>query len=84
MKALVFDRVGEAAEVLAVREVPVPSPGLGEVLVKVEARAINPSDLNFVRGAYRVRPRLPQTAGLSGAGRIVATGDGVSAFREGD
>lgn len=77
MKALVFECVGEASEVLSQREVPDPSPGTGEVLVRVEARPVHPSDLSFIRNTYRIRPKLPQIAGLSGAGRVVAAGTGV-------
>jgi NADPH:quinone reductase-like Zn-dependent oxidoreductase len=77
MKALVFDRTGEAAEVLSWRDVPEPVAGPGEVLLRPEACPIHPSDLFFIRGGYRWRPKLPQIAGLSGAGRIVQTGAGV-------
>jgi NADPH:quinone reductase-like Zn-dependent oxidoreductase len=78
MKAIVFECPGEASEVLALREVEPPRPGAGEVLVAVEARPVMPADLSFVRGTYRVRPRYPQVAGLSGAGRVVVAGEGVA------
>jgi NADPH:quinone reductase-like Zn-dependent oxidoreductase len=77
MRALVFDRIGGAREVLSLREVTEPKPGAGEVLVRVEARPIHPADLSFIRNTYRIRPKLPQIAGLSGAGRVVAVGDGI-------
>jgi NADPH:quinone reductase-like Zn-dependent oxidoreductase len=77
MRALVFDRIGDAREVLSLCEVTEPRPGAGEVLVRVEARPIHPADWSFIRNTYRIRPKLPQIAGLSGAGRIVAVGDGV-------
>src|SRR5690348_5721390 len=50
MKALVFERFGEPAEVLQVREVPVPEPGPNQVLVRMIASPVNPSDLLVVRG----------------------------------
>jgi NADPH:quinone reductase-like Zn-dependent oxidoreductase len=78
MKALVFDRIGDAREVLSLRDIAEPVPGAGEVLIRVEARPIHPADLSFVRGEYRIRPKLPQVAGLSGAGRVVAVGEGVA------
>jgi NADPH:quinone reductase-like Zn-dependent oxidoreductase len=65
-------------DVLSLSEVPEPRPGPGEVLVRVEARPVHPSDLSFLRGAYRVRPKLPQIAGLSGAGTIGSVGEGIS------
>ena len=77
MKALVFDRVGEPSEVLSLRDVPEPTPGAGHVLVRVEARPVHPADLSFIRNTYRVHPKLPQIAGLSGGGRVVAVGAGV-------
>ena len=49
MKAAVFERFGEPAEVLQVREVPVPEPGPGEVRVRMIASPVNPSDLLVVR-----------------------------------
>ncbi len=77
MKALVFDRVGDAREVLSLREIPEPVAADGQVLIRVEARPIHPADLSFIRNTYRIRPKLPQIAGLSGAGRVVTTGAGV-------
>jgi NADPH:quinone reductase-like Zn-dependent oxidoreductase len=77
MKALVFDRVGQATEVLSLREVAAPEAGAGEVLVQVEARPVHPADISFVRNTYRIRPKLPQIAGLSGVGRVVAVGAGL-------
>jgi NADPH2:quinone reductase len=77
MQALVFEHTGEAREVLTLREVPKPTPGPGQLLVAVEASPIHPADFGFVRGTYRVRPVLPQVAGLSGAGRVVGVGAGV-------
>jgi len=78
MKALVFERVGDAREVLTLREMGVPEVGAGQVLVAVEASPIHPADFGFVRGAYRIAPVLPQVAGLSGAGRVVAVGAGAN------
>ncbi len=71
MQAIVFERTGVPREVLEVREVGEPEIKPGEVLVEVTARPIHPSDLAFIRGAYRLRPATPQVAGLSGMGRVV-------------
>ncbi len=78
MKAVVFEAVGEAREVLALRERPAPALETGQVLVAVESSPVHPADFGFVRGSYRVKPSFPQVAGLSGAGRVVAVGAGVS------
>jgi NADPH:quinone reductase-like Zn-dependent oxidoreductase len=80
MKAVVFERAGDPRDVLEIREVAEPAPKADEVVVEVASRPIHPADLAFIRGAYRIRPTLPQVAGLSGVGRIVPGGARV-AFR---
>ena len=76
MKAVVFDRFGEPAEVLQVRDVPTPEPGPGEVRVRMLASPINPSDLLVVRGRYGVLPELPSTPGFEGVGVVDKLGPG--------
>ncbi len=77
MKAVVFDRFGEPSEVLGVREVPDPTPGPGEVLVRMIASPINPSDLLVTRGLYGKLPTLPATPGFEGVGIVEKAGPGV-------
>ncbi len=77
MKAIVLERFGEPSEVLQVREVPVPKPGPGEVLVRMIASPINPSDLLMVRGRYVVLPSLPATPGFEGVGVVTEAGPGL-------
>jgi len=81
MRAIVFERTGEPRDVLALCEVPTPTVGPGQVLVAVEASPVHPADFGFIRGSYRVKPSFPQIAGLSGAGHVLATGDGVRLAR---
>ena len=78
MKAIVFDAPGKPEDVLRVRDIDMPRPARGEVLVQVAARPIQPADLMFIAGRYRMRPALPQVAGLEGTGTVVAAGAGVS------
>src|SRR5919201_1371227 len=66
MKAVVFDRAGEPAEVLQLRDVPEPQPGPGEVRVRMLASPVNPSDLLVPPGEW-----LLQTAAGSALGRMV-------------
>jgi NADPH:quinone reductase-like Zn-dependent oxidoreductase len=77
MKALVFDRFGDPAEVLQLRDLPVPEPGPGQVRVRMLAAPINPSDLLYVRGQYGKQARLPATAGFEGVGVVEAAGGGL-------
>lgn len=79
MKALVFDRFGEPADVLQVRDVDAGAPGRGQVRVRMLASPVNPSDLLVVRGVYGRLPTLPATPGFEGVGVIDATGPGLLA-----
>jgi NADPH:quinone reductase-like Zn-dependent oxidoreductase len=77
MKAVVFDRFGDPAEVLHVRDVPAPKPGPGQVRVRMLASPLNPSDLMMVRGRYGVVPPLPATPGFEGVGVVEEAGGGL-------
>ena len=77
MKAIVFEQFGEPAEVLQVRDVPLPEPGPGQVRVRMIASPINPSDLLVVRGRYGVLPELPATPGFEGVGVVDKVGPGL-------
>jgi NADPH:quinone reductase-like Zn-dependent oxidoreductase len=77
MRALQFTTLGNAEDVLTLADLPTPTPAAGEVLIRVEARPINPSDIMFTRGLYGIRPQLPSGAGFEGAGKIEAVGEGI-------
>jgi len=63
---------------LRLREMPVPRPGAGEVLVRMAAAPINPSDLGSLAGlSYGVERAFPFTPGLEGSGTVVQCGSGV-------
>jgi NADPH:quinone reductase-like Zn-dependent oxidoreductase len=85
MKALVAHEYGPASQ-LTVEEVPDPEPGLGQVLIAIEAAALNPLDLRLVTGAARDFQELefPYIPGMDGAGTIAAVGPGVSRFVGGE
>jgi NADPH2:quinone reductase len=76
MKALVFDKFGDPAEVLQLQDTPMPEPGPGQVRVRMLAVPVNPSDLLVVRGQYGRLPTLPATPGFEGVGVIDAAGPG--------
>jgi NADPH:quinone reductase-like Zn-dependent oxidoreductase len=79
VKAIVFDRHGQPDEVLQLRDVPDPVPGRGEVLVRLLAAPINPSDLLTVEGNYTAVPKMPATPGYEGVGVVEASGGGLLA-----
>lgn len=64
---------------LAFREMPLPVPGRGEVLVKIEAAPVNPSDLSMLSGSYSVKPNYPYIPGIEGSGTVVGHGKGLLA-----
>jgi NADPH:quinone reductase-like Zn-dependent oxidoreductase len=66
---------------LAVEERPTPQPGRGEVLVRIAASPINPSDLASLQGLYAVKKALPLVPGIEGCGTVVKTGRGFLARR---
>jgi NADPH:quinone reductase-like Zn-dependent oxidoreductase len=89
VRAAVYDRYG-SPEVLRVDEVPVPTPGPGQVLVEVAATSVNLSDWECLRGSplYArlggLRSPATRTLGSDIAGRVAEVGDGVTRFRPGD
>ncbi|MEL7465200.1 MAG: NADPH:quinone reductase [Pseudomonadota bacterium] len=86
MKAAWYEAFGSAKDVLTIGEMTDPAPAPGEVLVRIKASGINPSDVKLRSGA---RPgavmAYPQIIPHSdGAGVIEAVGDGVDAARIGE
>src|SRR5262245_752454 len=85
MKQVLIDRYGQPEEVARCADVPdVGAPAAGEVVFDVLAFPINPADVSFCRGTYRLRPTLPATPGAECIGRVTAVGTGVSHLRPGD
>ncbi|MDT5268710.1 MAG: hypothetical protein QOH49_896 [Acidobacteriota bacterium] len=83
MQSVRFHEFGNPAEVLRVEEVERPVPGAGQVLVRMRARPINPSDVLTVRGLYGSLPVPPATPGLEGMGEVAELGEGVTHLRVG-
>jgi NADPH2:quinone reductase len=71
-------------EVLVPEERPVPSPGAGEILVKVTAAGVNRPDVMQRMGLYPPPPGAPDIPGLEIAGEVVALGSGVTRWKAGD
>jgi propanol-preferring alcohol dehydrogenase len=81
MKAAVVRQFGRP---LNIEEVAIPSPGPGEVLVKIMATDVCHTDLHAANGDWPVKPAPPFIPGHEGAGIVAAVGAGVTALREGD
>ncbi|MEZ4339905.1 MAG: NADP-dependent oxidoreductase [Sandaracinaceae bacterium] len=85
MKAIRFHSFGPAAEVLRWEDAPDPSPGRGEVRVRVHAAALNPKDVLTRKGKLGPLVRgFPQRSGQDLAGVVDAVGKGVRALRPGE
>ena len=83
MRAVSYHRNGPASEVLEIGMLPDPTPGPGEVLVRVQASGINPSDVKTRAGLRGPSPHLPVVPHNDGAGVIEAVGSGVDPARVG-
>ncbi len=69
--------LGENGGTITVCQIPVPQPGPGEVLVRMAASPINPSDLGFINGGYGSQKPFPVVPGFEGSGTVVAAGAGL-------
>src|SRR5918999_1664261 len=84
MQAVVITRPG-GPEVLELRDVERPEPGVGEVLVRVRATALNRADLMQREGRYPPPPGAPvDIPGLEFAGEVTGLGPGVREWNDGD
>src|SRR5262249_39094741 len=83
MKALVIQS-GFGIENLGFADRPEPTPGPGQVLVRVRAASLNYRDLMMVKGQYNPRLKMPRVPGSDAAGEVVAVGPGVTAYKPGD
>jgi putative PIG3 family NAD(P)H quinone oxidoreductase len=83
MKAIVVETPGDP-EVMHLAEVPDPTPGPGEVLVRARATAVNRADTLQRRGFYPPPPGVSEIIGMEVAGEVAALGEGVERWRPGD
>jgi|AntDeeMetagen285_2_1112576.scaffolds.fasta_scaffold01613_1 NADPH:quinone reductase-like Zn-dependent oxidoreductase len=90
MKAIIYRAFGSPGVLEWVDDWPKPSPGKGEVLVKVRAGGLNPKDILLRKGAFHPflgfldREPLPRVSGLEMAGELVEKGEDVTDFAIGD
>jgi NADPH:quinone reductase-like Zn-dependent oxidoreductase len=85
MRAAVIDRYG-SPDVFRIAEVPRPSPGPGDVLVRVIATSVNPVDCKQRQGIQRavIRKNMPAILGMDVSGVVEQVGAGVTDFAVGD
>jgi len=83
MKAIVVHEFG-GPEAMRLEELPDPSPGPNEVVVRIKAAGVNPVDTYIRSGAHAVKPELPYVPGSDGAGEIEAVGAGATEWAIGD
>lgn len=81
MQAAVVNTLGEP---LTVGENDIPSPGPGQVLVKLISTGVCHTDLHAAQGDWPVKPSPPFIPGHEGVGRVVSLGEGVTELKEGD
>lgn len=83
MRAIEISKPG-GPEVLVPTIRPVPHPGPGQILIRLEAAGVNRPDALQRSGSYNPPPTASDLPGLEGAGTVAAIGPGVSRWRVGD
>jgi tumor protein p53-inducible protein 3 len=83
MRAVVIDHPGDA-QMLRIGQVPDPTPGASELLLRVRATALNRLDLLQRRGMYPVPSGASEILGVEAAGEVVAIGDGLEGWQLGE
>ncbi len=78
--ALRYHSFGKPNEVLQTEEIPLPALGDNQVLLKMKAANINPSDMGQIGGTYGKLKELPATAGREGVGEIIELGKKVTGW----
>jgi NADPH:quinone reductase len=81
MKAIQIQSTG-GPEVLQLVDLPIPEPGPGQVLVRIEATGVNFIEIYFRKGVYKTA--FPMIPGSEGAGTVEELGPGVTGFEDGD
>lgn len=77
-------QVEQFGQPLVLKDIDIPTPGAGQILVRTEACGVCHTDLHAARGDWPVKPALPFTPGHEGIGIVTALGAGVTAVKEGD
>jgi propanol-preferring alcohol dehydrogenase len=81
MQAAVVEAFGKP---LVLKEIAIPTPGVGQILVKTEACGVCHTDLHAADGDWPLKPTPPFVPGHEAIGRVAAVGAGVTSVKEGD
>jgi NADPH2:quinone reductase len=81
---MILDEFGLGPDGFRPSDLPQPTPGPGQVLVRVVAASVNPVDTKIRKNGGPAAPALPALLGCDMAGEVVAVGEGVSGFAAGD
>src|ERR671933_1552782 len=83
MRALQQTSLNGPQDLRLITDAPVPSPGPGEVLIRVTAAGVNFVDISQARGAFAGGPGPGYVAGIEGAGEVTTVGEGVNDLQPG-
>ena len=84
MKALRVNELLADLAGVALEEMATPKPGPGEVLVKIRAASLGFPDFLMTHGGYQLKPPVPFSPGMEGAGEIAEIGTDISGWQIGD
>lgn len=85
VKIAQFQEFGSAAEAMEVVEKPdLPCPEGDQLVIKMLVMSINPADILTIEGDYGIKPKLPNTPGAEGVGRVTEIGPDVMGLAIGD
>ena len=84
VKSVLCRQINDDIGTVELAEIDLPSPGPGEIRVRLKACAVNFPDLLMIQGKYQFHPALPFAPGTEAAGEVESVGTGVSGYAEGD
>jgi NADPH:quinone reductase len=83
MRALQQTSLKGPQDIRLIPDAPVPSPGQGEVLIRVAVAGVNFADISRANGTFLGGPQPPYLAGFEAAGEVVAVGEAVTGLQPG-
>lgn len=83
MRAVLIDAPA-GIDTARIADITIDAPGVDEVQVRIRASSVNFPDILISEGAYQIKPPMPFTPGMEGAGTVVAIGANVKDFKIGD